>query len=76
MTISGNTVLAAGDITNHEHGRLGTNPGLPFVICSLLIEQMKEAFGFIKRHYQIINLLAGGMLVVMGILMMMGRLFI
>jgi len=50
--------------------------GLPFIICSLLIDQLKGAFAFIKRNYRFINILAGGLLVVMGILMMMGRLLI
>ena len=46
--------------------------GVPFLICAVLIERLKTAFDFIKKHYRIINLVAGLLLVVMGILMMTG----
>jgi len=46
--------------------------GLPFIASALLINQLKGAFAFIKRHYRVISALAGGLLVVVGILMMTG----
>lgn len=51
--------------------------GIPFIISALLIGKLKGTFAFIKRHYRIINLISGGLLVVVGILMatgLMGRL--
>ena len=46
--------------------------GIPFVASALLIDKMKEAFNFIKRHYGVINKVSGILLILMGILMMTG----
>lgn len=46
--------------------------GVPFVLCALLIDQLKGAFTWIKRHYAVINRLCGAFLILVGILMMMG----
>lgn len=46
--------------------------GIPFIISSLLMEKLNTMFDFIKKHYKIINLLSGVLLVVLGILMMTG----
>lgn len=46
--------------------------GVPFLLSALLIEQLSGAFGFIKRHYRVINLVCGIFLIVVGILMMFG----
>lgn len=46
--------------------------GIPFFLSALLIEKLKGAFGFIKRHYREINIVSGGLLVLMGILMATG----
>lgn len=46
--------------------------GIPFIASALLIDKLKGAFDFIKRNYRTINLLSGGLLVVIGILMMTG----
>lgn len=48
--------------------------GIPFFLSALLIDQLKGTFNFIKRHYKIINLVCGGFLIVVGILMMTGTL--
>lgn len=48
--------------------------GIPFIISALLIDQLKGAFAFIKRNYEIINFLSGGLLVAVGILMVTGYL--
>ncbi len=46
--------------------------GVPFVISALLIDKLKSAFNFIKKHYTVINTVCGILLVVIGILMMTG----
>ena len=46
--------------------------GIPFFISAILIDQLKGAFNFIKRHYHIINLVCGGLLILIGILMATG----
>ena len=46
--------------------------GIPFVVSALLIDRLKGAFDFIKKHYRVINLVSGGILVIVGILMMTG----
>ena len=46
--------------------------GLPFVISAMLIDKLKSAFNFIKRHYTVINAVCGALLVIIGILMMTG----
>lgn len=51
--------------------------GIPFLLSAVLIDALKGAFDWVKRHYQIINLLSGGFLILIGILMasgMLGRL--
>ncbi len=48
--------------------------GIPFVMSALLIEQLKGAFDFIKRHYNMINKISGALLIVVGILMATGKL--
>ena len=48
--------------------------GIPFIISALLIEQLKGAFDFIKRHYNIINKISGALLIIIGILMATGKL--
>jgi len=46
--------------------------GIPFLLSALLIEKLKTAFNWIKKHYKIINLVSGAFLVIIGILMMTG----
>lgn len=48
--------------------------GIPFVLSALLVEYLKGIFGFIKRHYKIVNLICGSLLVLVGILMASGAL--
>ena len=48
--------------------------GIPFLISAVLIDTLKSAFSWVKRHYRIINLLSGSLLVVIGILMATGTL--
>jgi cytochrome c-type biogenesis protein len=48
--------------------------GIPFVVSALLIERLKIAFDFIKRHYRAVNIISGSLLVLIGLLMMYGLL--
>jgi cytochrome c-type biogenesis protein len=46
--------------------------GVPFLLSAVLIDRLKGVFGFIKKHYQIVNIICGSLLVIVGILMMTG----
>lgn len=46
--------------------------GIPFFISAILIDKLKGAFTFIKKHYNIINKICGGLLVAVGVLMATG----
>lgn len=48
--------------------------GMPFIASAVLIERLKTTFDFIKRNYRIINIISGGLLVIIGILMATGLL--
>ena len=51
--------------------------GIPFILSAVLIDYLKSAFGWIKRHYDKINKVSGFFLILVGILMatgMMGKL--
>ncbi len=46
--------------------------GIPFLISSILIDNLKGAFDFIKKHYKVINTVSGTLLIVVGVLMATG----
>ena len=46
--------------------------GIPFLLSAVLIDQLKSAFNFIKRHYALINRICGILLITIGILMATG----
>lgn len=46
--------------------------GIPFLASALLIQSLKSAFDWVKRHYSIINAVSGSLLVVVGVLMATG----
>ena len=46
--------------------------GIPFLLSAVLIDQLKGAFNFIKRHYVIINRICGIVLIIIGVLMATG----
>ena len=48
--------------------------GIPFLLSAVLIDRLRSAFDFIKRHYDVINKLCGCLLIVVGILMATGLL--
>ena len=48
--------------------------GIPFIFSAVLIDYLKSAFDWIKRHYKIINLVSGSLLILVGVLMATGTL--
>ena len=46
--------------------------GVPFLLSAVLIEKLNGAFGFIKKHYKIINMCSGIFLIIIGIIMAFG----
>ena len=48
--------------------------GVPFVLSAVLVDKLKSAFDWIKGHYNVINRISGGFLVLIGILMATGLL--
>lgn len=51
--------------------------GIPFVLCAILIDQLKSTINWFKNNYKIINMASGLLLVVIGVMMatgMFGRL--
>lgn len=48
--------------------------GIPFAASAVLIDKLKDTFNFIKKHYRIINIVCGVLLIAVGILMMTGLL--
>ena len=46
--------------------------GIPFVISAVLIDKLSSLFNAIKKNYRIINIICGGFLIIVGVLMMLG----
>lgn len=46
--------------------------GIPFIISAVLVDNLKSAFGWIKKNYKIINTVCGIFLIIIGILMAAG----
>lgn len=44
--------------------------GIPFILTSVFLEKLKNTFDFIKKHYDIINKIAGIILIFSGIQLM------
>ena len=52
--------------------------GIPFVLSPVLIDYLKSAFNWIKKHYKVINIVCGVLLILVGVLMvtgLIGRMF-
>ena len=47
---------------------------MPFLLSAVLIDRLKGAFDFVKRHYGVVNRLCGCLLIVVGLLMASGLL--
>ena len=48
--------------------------GIPFMLSAVLIDRLRSAFDFIKRHYRVINIVSGVFLIAVGVLMATGLL--
>ena len=48
--------------------------GVPFIFSALIIDRLKGTLDIIKRHYRMINLVSGALLIIVGIMMMSGTL--
>ena len=48
--------------------------GIPFMITAVLIDQLEGAITWVKRHYQVINMASGILLVAVGVLIATGQL--
>lgn len=48
--------------------------GVPFLFSAVLIDRLKGAFNWIKAHYRQVNIVCGGLLVLVGVLMATGTL--
>jgi cytochrome c-type biogenesis protein len=46
--------------------------GIPFLLSAILLKQLEGAFNFIKKHYRVVSLISGLLLLVMGIFMSLG----
>jgi cytochrome c-type biogenesis protein len=46
--------------------------GVPFLMSAVLIDKLKGAFNWIKAHYELVNKICGGILILVGILMATG----
>ncbi len=46
--------------------------GIPFIFSAVLIDYLKSAFNWIKRNYNVINIVSGCLLILIGILMAVG----
>ncbi|MBK5246164.1 MAG: sulfite exporter TauE/SafE family protein [Peptostreptococcaceae bacterium] len=47
---------------------------IPFIASAVLLNSLKSTFDFLKKHYKTINYVSGSILILLGILMMAGRL--
>ena len=48
--------------------------GIPFVLSAVLIEYLRSAFDWVKKHYRIINMISGWFLILVGVMMATGTL--
>ena len=46
--------------------------GIPFLISAVLIDRLNSVFAFIKKHYNIVNLISGIFLILIGFAMIFG----
>ena len=48
--------------------------GIPFLFSAVLLDKLSGAFTFIKKHYKVINLVSGILLIIVGLAMAFGLL--
>ena len=46
--------------------------GIPFMLSAVLLDSLSGVFGFVKRHYKVINNVCGLFLIIVGVLMAFG----
>ncbi|MCR8968571.1 cytochrome c biogenesis CcdA family protein [Facklamia sp. 7083-14-GEN3] len=46
--------------------------GIPFILSALLVDESKKVLTFIKKHYRLVNLFSGSLLILFGLLTMSG----
>lgn len=46
--------------------------GIPFLLASILFEELSSVFAWFKKHMQLVKIVSGSLLVVLGILMLLG----
>ena len=54
--------------------RMCRDSGVPFVVTGVAFDRMAGAFSFVKRHFRVINLVAGAFLFAFGFLLFTHRL--
>ena len=74
----GSALMLAGSAGGAGKGALlllvySAGLGIPFVLSTLLLHTLQDAFDRIKRHYTLINRICGGALVLLGLLMASGQ---
>ena len=65
----GSTLMGMGMLLCYSLGL-----GIPFLLSAILIDHLKSAFDWVKKHYHIINTVSGCLLILVGILMATGLL--
>ena len=70
-------MLAAGQGASAVQGGLmlvcfSVGLGIPFVLSALLLDYLRAAFDFLKRHLRVINLVCGIFLTIIGVLVATG----
>ncbi|MBQ7082199.1 MAG: cytochrome c biogenesis protein CcdA, partial [Oscillospiraceae bacterium] len=74
----GSALMLAGSAGGAGKGALlllvySAGLGIPFMLSTLLLHALQDAFDRIKRHYTLINRICGGALVLLGLLMASGQ---
>ena len=46
--------------------------GIPFLLSAIVIDRLKSAFDWIKKHYNVINIISGSLLILVGLFMATG----
>ena len=49
--------------------------GVPFIVSGLAFARLSGVFGWVKRHFRVINLIAGALLIGFGVLLLVDRVF-
>jgi cytochrome c-type biogenesis protein len=71
--ILGTILTLAAQQNSLNHGILlllfySAGLGIPFIVTALLFNYLIGAFGFIKRHFRAVELISGGLLMLVGVL--------